>query len=386
MMRFDEVGRRTGALLGEPPEEALQRQRGRFLDEVLRTAAANGFRPRPRVPAWLVFAAAASCALAVIGIWALAPWPERISDGAAGTDVAPRADGQWLEGGPNGRTVLLTKAVEVTLSSGARARAQRVDSSSPLVTIEGGDVDVEIDPGTGQRWSFLAGAYRIDVLGTIFHVGFEPASGDIAVRVQRGRVRVSGGQLSGEAITLAAGQRFEADGTAIIKPEHDELPDKPPASPVPRPPSWADHYGAGKYVEALAAAESEGFEDLVARSGPGQLANLADAARFAGSTTRARQALLALRDRFPSTPAAGNAAFLLGRMEGSPKWFETYLGERPNGSYAPEAAGRLMVAYRDNGDAARARTAAETYLANYPGGPYADLARSLLVARDSIKR
>jgi TolA-binding protein len=105
---------------------------------------------------------------------------------------------------------------------------------------------------------------------------------------------------------------------------------------------------------------------------------LADTARLSGSSGRARQALLALRQRFPGTPAASKAAFLLGRLDGSPRWFAAYLQEQPSGAYAPEAAGRLVVAYRDTGDLNRARTAARQYLARYPQGAYAELARSLV--------
>jgi transmembrane sensor len=109
---------------------------------------------------------------------------------------------------------------------------------------------------------------------------------------------------------------------------------------------------------------------------------LADTARFVGEAARAQQALLALRRRFG---AKGYSAFLLGRINAdqlsSPgqgvQWFETYLQEEPNGSLAEQALGRILDIQR-HGSPEVARQAADRYLARYPNGAYAALARSVL--------
>jgi outer membrane protein assembly factor BamD (BamD/ComL family) len=61
----------------------------------------------------------------------------------------------------------------------------------------------------------------------------------------------------------------------------------------------------------------------------------------------------------------------------SAAWFQTYLREEPRGTLAREASGRLMEAYRAAGNLAAARQAAEAYIAAYPEGPHAALARSI---------
>jgi hypothetical protein len=80
----------------------------------------------------------------------------------------------------------------------------------------------------------------------------------------------------------------------------------------------------------------------------------------------------------------GNTAFLLGKIaadqQGAPSqavtWFETYLQEVPGGALAEEALGRLMQLQQRSNPAA-ASALAKRYLARYPKGAYAGLAKSL---------
>jgi TolA-binding protein len=162
-----------------------------------------------------------------------------------------------------------------------------------------------------------------------------------------------------------------------------------PAPAAPAETSWRALARAARYKEALAAAEAEGFDGLCASSGAADLRALGDAARLGGSPARAAQALSALRSRFPGSPEAASAAFILGRMaqdQGrdyarAAGLYERYLAEQPGGELAAEAAGRLVEARDRMGDAAGARRAAERYLAAYPSGSHAAYARSVL-ARD----
>jgi hypothetical protein len=137
----------------------------------------------------------------------------------------------------------------------------------------------------------------------------------------------------------------------------------------------------GRYRDAFAAAEAAGFSREVDQAPAGDLLMLADAARFSGSPARAREALLAARRRFG---IRGQSAFLLGKIaadqQGSPGdavgWFETYLREEPAGPLAEQALGRIVDLTRRASPEA-ARRAASRYLARYPDGSYAALARSL---------
>jgi hypothetical protein len=147
-------------------------------------------------------------------------------------------------------------------------------------------------------------------------------------------------------------------------------------------PSWRELSAARKYREAWRELEKQGVDPLIESASSGELLALADTARFVGEAARAQQALLALRRRFG---AKGYSAFLLGRISAdqlsSPgqgvQWFETYLQEEPNGALAEQALGRILDIQR-HGSPAAARQAAERYLARFPSGAYAAMARSLI--------
>jgi hypothetical protein len=132
----------------------------------------------------------------------------------------------------------------------------------------------------------------------------------------------------------------------------------------------------------MAALDDAGFAKVVDAGGSGVVRALADAARLGGRPDRARTALVALRSRFG---ARGETAFLLGRIAmdqqrsagDAAQWFRTYLQEAPNGPLAEQAHGRLLE-LSAKGDREAARKAAEAYLAHFPNGSHARLARSLV--------
>jgi len=139
-------------------------------------------------------------------------------------------------------------------------------------------------------------------------------------------------------------------------------------------------------VKALAAAELEHFSVVCRLASGRDVLLLGNTARFAGSAKRADQAYRAVRERFPHTHEAAMAAFFLGRIAyddwrrfpEAARWFDTYLTDEPDGILTREASGRLMEAQRAAGSRARASETATSYLARYPNGPHAPLARSLI--------
>jgi transmembrane sensor len=144
---------------------------------------------------------------------------------------------------------------------------------------------------------------------------------------------------------------------------------------------WREFLAARAYSSAIAAAEQRGFDAVVADATSAELYALSDAARYVARPARARDALIAVRARFGEQ---GNTAFLLGRIAADQgevgtaiEWFDRYLREQPGGPLAETATGRLIELYRPR-DASRARKLAERYLAAYPDGPYAALARTLV--------
>jgi TolA-binding protein len=131
-----------------------------------------------------------------------------------------------------------------------------------------------------------------------------------------------------------------------------------------------------KRAGQVATLETASSEDLFA---------LADAARYRRRTDLARAALLAECRRFPDSPRAIDALFLLGRVEElhergmarSIAWYDEYLARAPTGAFAAEALGRKMTLTDKLGGPAQARPIAEEYLRRFPKGSYAGSARAL---------
>ena len=151
--------------------------------------------------------------------------------------------------------------------------------------------------------------------------------------------------------------------------------------------TWSELAAARRYTEALVAAEREGFSRLCQRLGADGLLALGDAARYASSPARARQAYQALVRRFARDQRSLDARFALGRLESeaeSPaaaaRWFERYLAAARNPPLGEEAEGRLVEIYQRLGDDEAAVRAARAYLERHPDGLRASLARKVLAA------
>jgi TolA-binding protein len=138
----------------------------------------------------------------------------------------------------------------------------------------------------------------------------------------------------------------------------------------------------------VAEAVAHGIDGVVAEADGPTLAALADATRYAGRTYLAERVLRAQRARFPGTPAAGAAAFFLGRLaddrgavsEGL-DWYGRYLTESPDGPYAAEALGREMLGVSRLSGREAARDLARNYLRRFPDGTYLLHARAILHTR-----
>jgi tetratricopeptide (TPR) repeat protein len=168
----------------------------------------------------------------------------------------------------------------------------------------------------------------------------------------------------------------------VVKADQPSVTSSGTAGVAPaRTEKWRELLAARAYSSAILAAEQRGFDTVVAEATSAELYALSDAARYAGRPARARDALIAARARFGEQ---GNTAFLLGRIAADQgeastaiEWFDRYLREQPGGPLAETATGRLIELYRPR-DASRARKLAERYLAAYPDGSYAALARTLV--------
>ena len=164
-------------------------------------------------------------------------------------------------------------------------------------------------------------------------------------------------------------------------PQREQWPQMPNAASRIDSTSWPRRVASGDFLGVLSEAERRGIEDCVGSCSLEALAALADAARYGGRGDLAHRVLLATRERFPGTPPARAAAFLLGRMAdgaNAVRWYDRYLAESPNGVYAAEALGRKMMAIVRLGDRPRARRVAAEYQSRFPAGPWLPQAMALL--------
>lgn len=323
----------------------------------------------------------------------------------------------------------------IELAQSGRARLLSLRSSGADVSLESGQLRVKVQHRQDSSWHIGAGPFVVHVTGTRFDVGWKPESDSFELTLHEGRVELSGCSfgagyrvLAGQtvqascrsdhfAVTSAAGAAAVAGSGAAPGPAPAPTPRaeevaaaEPVAIPAPAVshprteehpkkvsvsgPSWQSLARSGRYMQALHAARSLGFEQECRRIGAEELSLLANVARYGQDSARETEALQALRQRFHGSKRASVAAFGLGRLEfdnhaayaEAAEWFRIYLKEQPRGDLAREASGRLLEAAQRLGDGARSRELAERYLRDYAQGPHAELARGILAGAGSEQR
>ncbi len=246
--------------------------------------------------------------------------------------------------------------VELEIGTRVRVGEPRVDGVD--LVLEQGTVEAHLEPGDGGSWVVLAGPHVLPLTGGTSRIHWTPEEQRLRVESPDGDF-VRGGVPDEPPKT---GQDVSAppDREPIAEPppaEQHTAPRVRPQAPVSRArtpgadvPASRDDWKAlarrGAHREALVLAEDRGFTNLCTKLEVDDLLLLADTARYARRPSRAREALQALRRRFPGTDAAATAAFDLGRLAtrgaaDCPTWFRTYLDERPQGSMAEAARKRL---------------------------------------------
>jgi TolA-binding protein len=325
--------------------------------------------------------------------------------------------GEWLAA-PAEESLALTfsDGSRFELAPSARGRVLEVDAQGSHVMLERGAASVRVTKRPDAHWRFSAGPFVVEVLGTEFDLVWDPEGDEFVLRLEEGRVNVSGCNfregrpvLPGETVRAScAARRFEVVSTAAVELEAappptpqaevraEELVAAPGAPhvaresqrPTAKPAGWREMARDGRYAEALSLVEADGFDAVLREASAADLALLGDAARLTGRSDRALGAYQAVRQRFAGTKAASNAAFhvariyfdQLGAYARAAAWFETYLTEQPQGGLAREATGRWLESLQRSGNPSGARKVAARYLERYPQGPHAGLARQVLAA------
>jgi hypothetical protein len=408
-----EFGRALDEALGDgPPDVALRVQRANVLEAMHRVD-----RPLQRVR-WELAAGLLAVALAVSTLFV---WQNR--NEAASASV--RGGGELIASsmvtsGEHAETIDFSDGSRVLLEPRAAARVVRLDRQYTELALKSGKLEANVQHREGASWTIVAGPYEVHVVGTKFTVDWQQASNTFRVAVTEGRVRVTGGELGERVVYLEPGQQWERRDAAPAAPAspppvaenaapEPALEAVPPpvgsprtgaprssravasAPPSERPPTIAELTKSGKYRDALELAEQHGFERVILELSEGELLGLGNAARYTGQRGRARQAMLAVRDRFSGRPAAGLAALYLARiaeqLDHNPKeaarWLRVFLAGSPTGSLAADARASLLSILLASGDTAGATAVARDYLRFHPNGPVADRARVLVTRADS---
>jgi hypothetical protein len=308
--------------------------------------------------------------------------------------------------------IAFSENTKIVLNRDSRGRVERVGQKGAHFLIERGGVHAEVVHREGNDWRFLAGPFEVRVTGTVLNVSWDPTHEQFSVRVENGSVVVNGPYLGGAQVVrtgelctvdvpsksmhLVSDVQSDArdvhsvDAVASADPV-DNTPARAPSLPASADPSrhtagiagWSELEGRGDYDGAYAAAQRVGIASLVRGASADSLLELAKVGQFSSHQDLQQEALLAARHRFPGTRQAALAAYELGR-EAPPAeaalWFDAYLSEQPSGPLAREAAGRLLEAESLSKNEPAVRDAARRYLAKYPDGPHAALARRALVA------
>jgi hypothetical protein len=343
-----------------------------------------------------------------------------------------------------GSAVRFSDGTRVDLGAGARMSVVAPGAHGARLRVDEGEAHFSVMHLPHASWSVEAGPYLVEVTGTVFDVRWSSRDEIVEVRLHAGSVRVSGPLLA-EHATLRPGQRLTArlatrelridenvgGGAAptvtvpppAIAPRASAATEAQPATeaptptptptlPTPRVPSparagkgsarkvasaeippvpewaperWQARVSAGDAKAVVAEAVSHGIDSVVADADAPALVALADAARYSGHSYLAERVLRAERSRFPGTPAAGAAAFFLGRLaddRGAPgeglDWYRRYLSDAPTGPYAAEALGREMMGVARVSGQPAARELALDYLRRFPEGTYLLHAQAIL--------
>jgi TolA-binding protein len=254
------------------------------------------------------------------------------------------------------------EGLTVSLQREARYRVLERSSKRVHLQLDQGAAQFEVVPGRKREVVVTAAGFDVEVVGTQFEVALlgETNKPDVAVRVQRGTVRVrsrGAGIEQGVIRTLSAGESWatRTDTEVASKPEPPTVESTEPAAAVSAVPQAAPSVMSAK-----------------------ELFEIAESNRLKGRSREAASALDRLRRSYPSDPRAGLAAFELGRLRmdqlgdsaGALNALSDAVRLDPSARFREDAEARIVQLYRNLGQRERCLKAQAEYQSRYPSGPH----------------
>lgn len=382
-------------ILRKAPERGVSVEHDRAEEDRFVEALARRGRTRRRSRV-LLLVAATLAALAIVVVAIRPPLGRPLAYSVSG---ARAAENGYVTAADGPASIRFDDGSVAELEPATSMRVAATSQGGARLVLEEGQSRINVVGRTRTDWVVEAGPFVIAVTGTRFVARWARASEELVLRMEEGTVRVTGPLLA-PGVDVASGQTLvastkrgrieiaESAASARVAPATSVAPPAsgsagPGASAAKRAATWSERVARGEYQSVLEEADRMGIESALSRSSADDLVALADAARYARRADLAGRALRSIRTRFPGSAAAKSAAFMLGRMvdgggsSASIEWYDTYLREAPNGTFALEAEGRRLAAvYRAHGRAA-AKPLAESYLRSHANGPHASLAREI---------
>ncbi len=309
-------------------------------------------------------------------------------------------------GAAEGRSELrLDDGSRIALEEGARIEPLRNDEAAIHLLLARGRARFEVEPGGPRTWSIETGVATVEVVGTVFTI--TRGAGWAEVEVERGVVMVRGEQVPERAVRLVRGRSIRVGAAPVARAGIDAAaPSEPRGAAATDPRARREETpraASGETRSSADAIEPRTSEDEATRAASSEprssqgdpsepatiedanvLMSRADDARRAGRAEEAA-ALLARALARSDDPAAGVAAFTLGRLEldvlhrpeRAARAFERALELALPPRLREDAAARRVEALAQTGDAGATRAAADAYLRDHPAGRHAARVRAL---------
>lgn len=260
-----------------------------------------------------------------------------------GLRAVPRTAGPTVKG-----SLLALRSARVLLEPDTELIVERDDERGASLRLVSGVVLIHVQKGTERSFELLAGATRVEVVGTIFGVSRQ-TGGRVAVEVVEGVVRVV--DANGER-RLAAGERWPA-GTALFEASSDLTPLR---APIPVAPA----------LPALPAPEAEATR-VPAAGSASPAPRPASAPSSSASGVRVAEGNVAA----DAQRAYAQAKSLeLGGDERAALAAYVVLSARPS-EVAEDALFSVLRLHAASGERAAAQATVVQYRARFPRGRYA---------------